>query len=67
MGEKRWLSRQTFLEMAKAASLDTEDSHMEELYIYLKKVLPGLKSIEELDLTNMEPSTPFICIRRASL
>lgn len=47
--------------MAAAAGLDTSDTaHMDELYAYLQTVLPGLKAIEELDLTNVEPATLYL-------
>jgi Asp-tRNA(Asn)/Glu-tRNA(Gln) amidotransferase C subunit len=65
MAQKNLLTRQTFLEVAKASGLRTKGPHMEELYTYLKKILPGIKSLEELDLNNMEPSTPFISIKEA--
>jgi hypothetical protein len=36
---------------------------MEELYTYLEKVLPSLKSFEEIDLTHLEPSMPLLSIK----
>jgi Asp-tRNA(Asn)/Glu-tRNA(Gln) amidotransferase C subunit len=67
MAKKFWLSRETFLEIAEAAGLDTGDPHMEELYAYLQNVLPGLKRIEELDLTGMEPIVPSTSTKGACL
>lgn len=63
MTEKFWLSKETFLEIAEASGLNTKDPHMEELYTYLEKVLPSLKSFEEIDLTHLEPSMPLLSIK----
>ena len=41
--------------MAQAFGLDINDPHIDELYVYVQKILPTLKRIEELDLTDMEP------------
>lgn len=67
MAKKFWLSRETFLKIAEASGLDTRDPHMEDLYAYLQNVLPGLKKIEELDLTSMEPGISFISIKGVSV
>jgi hypothetical protein len=55
MTEMVRLDREAFLSMAKAFGLDTSDPHIEELYAYVQKILPGLKRFEELHLTDMEP------------
>ena len=47
MGEDTGLSRQSFLYLARAAGLRTEDPHMDKLYAYLREVLPKLKGAEE--------------------
>ena len=60
MAEKNELSKQEFLSMAKAAGFNIEDSHMEELYRYVQDLLPGLKSIHELDLAGIEPASMFM-------
>jgi len=52
---KRGLEREAFLSMAQAFGLDINDPHIDELYVYVQKILPTLKRIEELDLTDMEP------------
>jgi Asp-tRNA(Asn)/Glu-tRNA(Gln) amidotransferase C subunit len=54
------LSKEAFLSIAKAAGLDIRDPHMEELYRYVQDLLPGLKSINELDLTGIEPAAIFM-------
>ena len=60
MAEKHELSREGFLSMAKAAGLDVQDPHMEELYRYVQDLLPAMKSVRELDLTGVEPATVFM-------
>jgi hypothetical protein len=60
MAEKGEWSRERFLSMARAAGFDIQDPHMEELYPYVQDLLPGLKSIEELDLTGIEPAVIFV-------
>ena len=59
MLEKTELKREVFLSMAKTFGLDINDPHIEELYAYVQKILPTLKRIEELDLTDMEPVMPL--------
>jgi hypothetical protein len=49
------LNKELFLSIAKAFGLDINDPHIEELYAYVQKILPTLKRIEELDLTDTEP------------
>ena len=51
------LSKEEFLQMARLAGLDHDDSqHMDNLFRYSQDVLRGLESINELDLTGVEPS-----------
>ena len=54
------LSKEVFLSMGEAFGLNINDPHIEELYAYVQKVLPALKRIEEIDLSDMEPQTPLI-------
>jgi len=54
------LSKETFLSIAKASGLDTEDPHMVELYAYVQNVFPNFKVSEEFDLTDVEPIMTFI-------
>ena len=58
MMEITQLNKELFLSMAKAFGLDINDPHIEELYTYVQKILPTLKRIKELDLTDMEPMMP---------
>jgi Asp-tRNA(Asn)/Glu-tRNA(Gln) amidotransferase C subunit len=53
------LNREAFLSLAKGFGLDINDPHIEELYTYVQKILPTLKRVEELDLTDMEPVMPL--------
>ncbi len=66
MAEKTILSRETFRHIAEASGLDIEDAHVEELYGYLRQILPGLRSIEQLDLTGVEPSMPSLAGKEES-
>ena len=60
MTEKNELDKGAFLSMAKAFGLDTNDPHIEDLYGYVKKILPSLKPIEELNLEDIEPVFPLV-------
>lgn len=60
MEDKRKLSKETFLSIAKASGLDTEDSSIEDLYAYVENVFPNFKVSEQIDLTNTEPLMVFI-------
>lgn len=60
MAEKTESSYEVFISRAQSLGLDAEDPHMKELFDYLQEVLPGLKKIEGLDLTGIEPMIPFI-------
>ena len=59
MAEKHELNKEAFLSMAKGFGLNINDLHIEELYSYVQKIIPTLKQIEELDLTDIEPVMPF--------
>ncbi len=60
MAEKNKLSKEEFLSMAKAAGFDTQDPHMDDLFLYVQDLLPGIKSIYELDLSGIEPAAVFM-------
>jgi hypothetical protein len=49
------ITQEQFLEMAKSAGLDTSSPHMEELFPIVRATLRGLGSINQLDLSNVEP------------
>ncbi|PKB68939.1 MAG: hypothetical protein BZY81_00080 [SAR202 cluster bacterium Io17-Chloro-G4] len=46
----------SFLSMAREAGLDADDAHMRELYDYIRVILPGLRAVDELDLTGVDPA-----------
>ena len=52
------MEKGTFFSMAKAFGLDIDDPHIEELYIYVQKIFPTLKCIEDLNLKDVEPVPP---------
>ncbi len=56
--EKGSLNKETFLCIAENSGLDTDASHLEDLYHYLNGLLPTLKTIENLDLAGLEPFRP---------
>ncbi len=60
MEEKRNLDKETFLSIAKASGLDTEDPSIEDLYAYIENVFPSFKASEEIDLRNAEPMMVFL-------
>jgi len=57
---KETLSKEMFLSIAKSSGLDIGGPHMEELFGFVQKVLPGLRVIDQLDLTDVEPLATFI-------
>lgn len=52
------MDRETFNSMAKEFGLRADESHMEELFIYVQKIWPTLKRLDELNLTDLEPFIP---------
>ena len=56
-----------FLSLAGEAGLDVSlgsgDAHMEELYSYVKAVLASLRSLNELDVSQVEPDMAFMPFR----
>ncbi len=51
------LSYEEFLSLAKTLGLNVEEPHRKELFTYIQEVFPGLRKIEELDLSDLEPMT----------
>lgn len=60
MAEKFWLDKEAFLKIAEVSGLDTTDQHMEKLYAFVQQMLPGIRDIDDLDLTGMEPFMPAL-------
>lgn len=52
-------SWESFLSAAKEAGLDADDPHMTELYDYIRVILPGLRAVDELDLTGVAPAMGY--------
>ena len=50
---------ESFLSLAQEAGLDVDDPHMRELYDYIRVVLPGLRAVDELDLTGVDPAMVY--------
>ena len=53
------LSRETFNFLAKAAGLNPEDPHMDELCPYVQSALAGNERLSGIDTTDFEPDTAF--------
>lgn len=54
------ITHEQFLEMAKAAGLDINSPHMQELFPIVRATLRGLGSINQLDLTSVEPEAIYM-------
>ena len=54
------MDKDTFLAIAKASGLNTEDPFIEDLYAYVENVFSNFKVSEQIILTNAEPSVVFI-------
>ena len=46
--------------IAEDSGLDIHQTHFEDLYAYLQGLRPTLKTIEDLDLTGLEPFMPSL-------
>ena len=60
MANKEPMNKEDFLRIAEHAGLDVDSPHMDDLHAYLKGLLPILKTIEDLDLTGLEPFMPSL-------
>jgi len=60
MVEKPLLLKETFLRIGENAGLDLQGPHGEALHAYLEGLLPLTKSLEEFDLTGLEPFMPSL-------
>ena len=60
MAEKVSFNKETILRIAEDAGLDIKASHMEALYAYLEGLLPLIKTLEDFDLTGLEPFMPSL-------
>lgn len=59
MPEEGQLSRDAFMYLAKAAGLDVESDHMNELYPYVQSMLKSIESLQDLDVSDAEPDMAF--------
>ena len=57
------LSKDTFLCIAEASGLNPRDPHMEELYSYVQSALPPFRSLDRLDLNDLEPAMPLLAAK----
>lgn len=53
------MEKEAFIEMIKSFGLNIDNSHLDELFLYVQKILPLLKKIEELNLRDLEPFMPL--------
>ncbi len=54
------MTKEQFQEMAKAAGLDLNSPHMEQLFPIVRATLRGLGSINQLDLSQVEPEMVYM-------
>ena len=60
MAEQGEMSKETFLQVAESSGLDVTDTvHMDELYAVVKGVLPNVKHLRDMDLSDIEPATTY--------
>ena len=53
------LDRESFSFLARAAGLNPDDTHMEELFTYVQTALAGNARLNGIDVTDFEPDTAF--------
>ena len=53
------MGREAFLRLAADAGLDADSAHMDELFPYVQAVLDSLRSLNDLDVTAIEPDMAF--------
>ena len=53
------MGREEFLRLAAATGLNADSAHMDELFSYVQAVLDGLRSLQDLDVTAIEPDMAF--------
>ena len=56
MATERILTWEGFLSIAQRSGLDVGDAHLAELYDYLQALLPGLRAIDDLELSGVDPA-----------
>ena len=67
MADDSPMTYDAFLSLAREAGLEmaseTGGAHMEELYSYVKAVLTSLRSLGDLDVSQVEPDMAFMPFR----
>ena len=53
------IDRQTFDFLARAAGLNVDDPHMDELFPYVQNALAGNEKLNNIDTTGFEPDASF--------
>ncbi len=53
------LTRENFDFLAKAAGLNANDPHMDELFLYVVSALAGIERLAEIDVAGAEPDMAF--------
>ena len=53
------MGREAFSRLAADAGLNSATPHMDELFLYVQAVLDGLRSLDDLDVTAIEPDMAF--------
>ena len=59
MAQEPSLTREAFLYLAAQAGLDVSSPHMDELYPYAENALAGLRSLDAIDVSEVEPDMAF--------
>ena len=59
MPSRNQLDRSSFDYLARAAGLNVEDPHMDELFPYVQNALAANEGLREIDTTGFEPDSAF--------
>jgi len=59
MPSERPLDRQAFDYLARAAGLNTDDPHMDELFPYVQNAVAANEGLKKIDTTGFEPDSTF--------
>lgn len=51
---------EAFTQILKEFGLELDETHKEELYSYVQKLIPQLKNINELNISDFEPFSPLM-------
>ncbi len=60
MPEEFWMRKDVFIAIAEQSGLDTGEEHMDELYTFLRSLLPSLSEIHDFDTAEAEPFLPHL-------